>query len=125
MSNLPLKCRQYLQSKEYCFREVEEDNCQAVIIDSYELPNSKFDVEKVSLLLFLPEGYPDASPDMFYLDPWIKVKGSSSWPNAADVRHDFNGQSWQRWSRHWNDWRPGRDGIRTWLIKVRNALEQA
>jgi hypothetical protein len=36
----------------------------------------------------------------------------------------FEGKNWQRWSRHYpaNEWRPGIDGIHTYLKKVNNAL---
>ena len=123
MKILPRKCRDYLIVKDYCFTEVVEDDSAAVIIDHWVLPSGKYDAEQVSLLLLLPNGYPDAAPDMFYLHPWIKIRGSSNWPEAADIYHSFLDTDWQRWSRHWHDWRPGVDGIHTWLLKIKSALE--
>ena len=123
MSNLPRRCRLYLEAKRFNFQEVSDNGTSAILVSDFKLPSGKFDVDVVSLLLLLPDGYPDASPDMFYLHPWIKLQGASAWPPAATVKLEFLGTSWQRWSRHWSDWRPGRDGIQTWLLKVRNALE--
>ncbi len=125
VSHLPRRCRKYLTDKGIQFSEPSDGGSAAVVIHSWSLPEGKFDCDVVSLLLLLPDGYPDAAPDMFYVHPWVKVRGSSGWPKAADVSHDFSGTKWQRWSRHWSDWRPGIDGIQTWLMKVRAAFENA
>ena len=45
--------------------------------------------------------------------------------NAANVAQSFAGQSWQRWSRHNSEWRPGIDGIWTMIKRVDDALEKA
>ena len=107
------------------FSEPSDNGTAAVVIDPWQLPSGKYDHDQVALLLLLPNGYPDAAPDMFYVHPWIRLRGSSSWPAAASVSLQFLGTNWQRWSRHWSDWRPGIDGIQTWLLKVRHALEVA
>ena len=123
MSNLPRRCRKYLRDKQYDFSEVDENGRAAVIIKPWKLCEGKYDHDAVSLLLLLPNGYPDAAPDMFYVHPWIKLRGCGNWPNAAAASQEFQGIKWQRWSRHWSDWRPGVDGMATWLLKVRHALE--
>ncbi len=123
MSGLPRRCHKYLTEKGLDFREVSDGGALGIIIDHWKLPEGKFDHDEVSLLLLLPMGYPDAAPDMFYLFPWIKVRDAHDWPYAANVGQSFLNQSWQRWSRHWHDWRPGKDGVQTWLTKVRYALE--
>ena len=125
MSHLPRRCHKYLMDKGVAFSEASDNLTAAVIIDPWKLPPRKYDRDQVSLLLLLPNGYPDAAPDMFYLHPWIKIRGSSEWPRGSSVSHKFLGTDWQRWSRHWSDWRPGIDGIQTWLLKVRHALETA
>ena len=125
MSHLPRRCRRYLTDKGFAFCEPSDNGTAALVIDPWLLPPGKYDHDQVALLLLLPNGYPDAAPDMFYVHPWIRVRGSSNWPNAASVSLQFLGTNWQRWSRHWSDWRPGVDGIQTWLLKVRHALEIA
>ena len=125
MSHLPRRCRKYLADKGYQFFEHAANGSVGVIVEPWKLPEGKYDHEEVALLLLLPNGYPDSAPDMFYLDPWIKVKGSTAWPKAAEVAVPFHGRQWQRWSRHWSDWRPGIDAMPQWLIRVRHALEVA
>ena len=125
MSHLPRRCRKYLTDKGFAFSEASDNGTAAIVIDPWQLPPEKYDHDQVALLLLLPNGYPDAAPDMFYVHPWIKAHGSSNWPGAASVSLQFLGTNWQRWSRHWSDWRPGIDGIQTWLLKIRHALEMA
>ena len=125
MSHLPRRCSKYLTDKGIAFSELSENSSAAVIIESWNLPAGKYDHEEVSVLLLVPDGYPDAAPDMFYVHPWIRLLGATDWPRAAAVSYSFRGSNWQRWSRHWSDWRPGIDGIQTWLLKVRHALESA
>ena len=123
MSVLPRRCRRYLASKRFSFSEHAWNGQAAVVIEGWRLPEGKYDHEEVALLLLLPDGYPDAAPDMFYVFPWIKVKGKGNWPNGAAGGYQFQEREWQQWSRHWSDWRPGVDGMPTWLLKVRHALD--
>jgi hypothetical protein len=90
-----------------------------------ELPAGKYNHEKADVLIMLPCGYPDACPDMFFLLPWIQLRESGKYPTAANVAHTFNGQQWQRWSRHSSDWRPGVDGLHTMIARFRRAVETA
>ena len=74
------------------------------------------------VLIIIPSGYPDNRTDMFHLIPWVKLKNGNKYPNRADQAVIFNGQKWQRWSRHNNEWRAGIDGIWTMLKRVEHAL---
>ncbi|EME68052.1 hypothetical protein H261_20452 [Paramagnetospirillum caucaseum] len=95
------------------------------MLESFLLPGSRFDAERADILILLPPGYPDTAPDMFYLLPWVRLVGKGAYPRAADIRFDFDGKTWQRWSRHEPQWRPGVDGIWTMLKRVERALEVA
>ena len=77
------------------------------------------------LLLRLPPGFPDAAPDMFWLDP--PVRGPSGGTIAGtESMQSFLGRNWQRWSRHiQGQWRPGVDNLVTYLAYVRRCLNQA
>lgn len=125
MSNLPAKDRDYLESKGIDYEEHAENTQQAVIIRNCSLPNGRFDVQQADVLILLPPGYPDVPPDMFYLLPWVRLLNGGRYPSRADVAFNFKNQSWQRWSRHNNEWRPGADGIWTMLKRVKFALEKA
>ena len=127
MSLLPVADSEYLSQKEVSFEEIKEGGQNAIILKNIVLPENKYDQETTDVLVLLPNGYNDIGPDMFYTSPRIKLKDRNSYAKAADVPHAFNGITWQRWSRHAqnSDWRPGIDGIRTLVQRIKHALEVA
>jgi E2/UBC family protein E len=96
-----------------------------VIFRQYPLPVGHFDAARADILVILPPGYPDAPPDMFHLMPWVRIARRNAYPRAADQSVFFNGQNWQRWSRHNSEWRPGVDGIWSMLKRIDHALKGA
>jgi hypothetical protein len=125
MKLLPEKDRQYLSDRGLTWDEVADGANKGIILKNFSLPDGRFDVQTADILILLPTGYPDVPPDMFFLLPWIRLVPISQYPKAADQPFPFQGQSWQRWSRHNNEWRPGTDGIWTMLKRVEFALESA
>lgn len=125
MSFLPMADQEYLANKGIPFCEAEYSGQKGVILSSIHLPLGKFDAQVVDVLILLPGGYPDVSPDMFYTFPWIRIAQAGRYPKAADQPLTFLDKTWQRWSRHSNEWRPGRDGIQTMLKRIEYALESA
>lgn len=125
MSFLPESDRAYLASKGMSFEEVVDGSKNGVILKARPLPSGRFDAPAADILIILPPGYPDVPPDMFYLLPWVKLVPANRYPNAANQPVTFNGQSWQRWSRHNSTWRPGVDGIWTMIKRIEDALEKA
>lgn len=106
--------------------EITEDGGNiGVILKDILLPEGKFDHASTDVLILLPRGYPDACPDMFFLQPWVRLKSNGAFPSRADVGFAFGGKQWQRWSRHSNQWRPGIDGLHTMLARFRCAVENA
>jgi hypothetical protein len=78
-----------------------------------------------TLLLRLPPGFPDATPDMFWLDPPVTTAANAAIP-GTDVRETHLGRTWQRWSRHiQGQWRPGVDNLATYLAYIRRCLDHA
>jgi hypothetical protein len=79
----------------------------------------------VDLLLRLPQGFPDVPPDMWWMTPAVTYAATGAEPPLANVREQYLGREWQRWSRHLSDgqWRPGRDSLRTFLRIIRTDLE--
>ena len=122
---LPPEDRDYLVSCGIVFEERSEAGGKAIILKGWSLPQGRFDSGTVDVLIMLPPAYPDCAPDMFYLSPWVRLVNSNQYPKAADVPHVFAGQSWQRWSRHNNEWRAGVDGIWTMVRRIERALEVA
>jgi Prokaryotic E2 family E len=125
MTFLPEKDSQYLSDRGFSWEEVEDGVTKGIILQNFNLPVGRFSTPTANILIILPGLYPDVAPDMFFLMPWLHLASSGAFPKAADVPFLFQQQSWQRWSRHNNEWRPGIDGIWTMLKRVENALEVA
>jgi Prokaryotic E2 family E len=125
MGFLPAADAAYLNEKGVVHEEVQEGGRKAVILLAYPLPASRFDCARADILILLPPGYPDVSPDMFYLVPWVRLAGANRFPRCADVPFTFRGQQWQRWSRHNTEWRSGVDGIWTMVKRIETALAAA
>ncbi|MFP5274976.1 E2/UBC family protein [Coleofasciculus sp.] len=125
MTFLPSRDRKYLESKSFAFEEIVDGCNKGIVLPKFRLPAQKYNANQVDVLIILPPGYPDVAPDMFYLEPWIKLVQGNRYPKAANNPFSFSGRSWQRWSRHNNEWRRGVDGIWTMLKRIEYALEVA
>ena len=125
MTFLPGEDRRYLDERGIAYKEIEDGGIKGIIIQGYRLPDGRFDHDVADVLIIIPSNYPDAAPDMFHTMPWVKVVSTSSYPIRADQPVTFAGQNWQRWSRHADSWRPGKDGIWTVLKRVEHAIEVA
>ncbi|ENH9289511.1 multiubiquitin domain-containing protein [Salmonella enterica] len=122
---LPPRDVEYLTSRNISYEDGTEGCHKGIMLKSLQLPAQKFNSSAVDVLVLLPPGYPDCPPDMFYCFPWLKLGQTGCDPRAASVAHAFRGQSWQRWSRHNNAWRPGIDGIHTMVKRIELALAEA
>ena len=91
-----------------------------VIINHYPLPAGLVPAT-TTLLLRLPNGFPDASPDMFWTSDTVRTTNGRQ-PPATEVTETHGGRPWQRWSRHINSWRPGIDDLETLLHFVAHCL---
>jgi hypothetical protein len=125
MTFLPERDRQYLSDRGLNWEEVVDGVTKGIILQNFDLPVGRFNVPTANILIVLPGLYPDVAPDMFYLFPQLKLATSGALPRATEATIHFQERSWQRWSRHNNEWRPGIDGIQTMLKRVENALEVA
>jgi len=121
---LPSSDRRFLDDNGLTYEIIGEAGSSGVVIKDFPLPQGKFDRDTVDIMIQLPAGYPDASVDMFYTSPWIKLKASDRYANCADAAHQFAGTNWQRWSRH-AVWRAGIDGIRTVVARAKLAFQKA
>ncbi len=122
---LPRRDAAYLADHDLAHEIRVSGNQTGVMLLKHSLPGGVFDADAADILILLPPGYPDTSPDMFYCNPWLRLAGSGRYPKCADYAHHFDGVSWQRWSRHNNNWRPGKDGIWTMLKRIECAIREA
>lgn len=79
----------------------------------------------VSAALQLSPSYPDTQIDMVYFYPHLSATNGKAIGQLSN--QNFDGKSWQRWSRHRteaNPWRRGYDCIETHALLVDEWLER-
>lgn len=121
---LPSFDQAFLADHGYQFDVFQESGKTGIILKSLELPEGKFNVDVADILVLLPAGYPDCAPDMFYASPHLTLASGQA-PKACSTQLTYTGRVWQRWSRHNNAWRPGIDGLRTMVARIKTALVEA
>ena len=122
---LPEFDREYLEEKGFEFEEKIEGRNKGLIIKDYPLPAGKFNKTHSDVLIILPQGYPDVRPDMWYFFPHLQLAQGNKVISKTNGQILFAGKTWQRWSRHSNDWRAGIDGLHTFLKRIEHALSVA
>jgi hypothetical protein len=101
---------------------VTEGGWLTLIVSDWPLP-SGYDAVSADLMLRIPPGYPDMPLDMWYFSPAVgRTDGADI--EQTQVRENFSGREWQRWSRHLSpgDWKPGMDGLRSYVARLRGEL---
>lgn len=117
---LPPEDTQYLDANYPSkWRKVAEGNGKyGLLIDNFPIPKG-YTIEKSTLMVLVPAGYPGSMLDMFYFDP--PLAKSDGKPIGALTFETHFGQTWQRWSRHYS-WQPGVDSIFKHIGYVINEL---
>lgn len=103
---------------------LDVNNTRRVVIHGLPVP-AGYNVDKVSVFVYLPPNYPDVQIDMAYFLPKLSRKDGKNIGALSDTAAD--GQTWQRWSRHrknGNQWRIGEDNLGTHMALVNSWLEQ-
>ena len=117
---LPADDEAFLDASGYRWETVIEAGVPRLVIYGYLVP-AGYTTAVVDLNLRIENGYPDTQIDMVYVTPpLVKASGGSI---AALSSDQFDGRSWQRWSRHRtgaNPWRPGIDNVETHLAAVQH-----
>lgn len=103
----------------------QEGGMIALVIHGWPVP-AGYEPREIDLLVRLPAGFPDAAPDMYWVDPPVRLAGSGAYPQAADLIESHVGRQWQRFSRHLpaGAWQPGRDSLESYLALIRTELER-
>lgn len=116
---------EFLETLGLQWESVADDNkTRRVVIHGYPVPVG-YNVDKVSVFVYLPPNYPDVQIDMAYFLPKLSRKDGKSIGALSDTAAD--GQTWQRWSRHrktGSQWRIGEDNLGTHMVLVNSWLEQ-
>ncbi len=91
---------------------------RGIIIKNYPLPDG-YNHKEVEMMILVPQDYPVAALDMFYIFPEI-TKTNGRIIEALNTESHLDRQ-WQRWSRHY-PWQAGIHNIATHLQVVKNSL---
>lgn len=112
----------YLSSLGLPWEAVTEGGIQRVVIHSWPVPTG-YNVERTSVNVQLPPGYPDTQIDMAYFYPALSRQDGRA--IGALCPDSFDGKTWQRWSRHRtasSQWRIGTDCLETHMALVADWL---
>lgn len=117
---LPSDDETFLEGSGSRWETVVVGGVQRLVIYSYHVPTG-YTATTVDLNLRIESGYPDTQIDMVYVHPpLVKASGGAIGALSSD---QFDGKTWQRWSRHRtaaNPWRPGVDNVETHLAAVQH-----
>ncbi|WP_439571503.1 E2/UBC family protein [Sphingomonas sp.] len=121
---LPEEDAEWLDALPNGYELVREGNLLRVVVRNWPVP-SGYTVAEVDVNVRIEAGYPDAQIDMAYFHPDLVL--ASGRPIGALAQDQFDGRTWQRWSRHRtpaNPWRPGIDNVATHFALIDDWLER-
>jgi E2/UBC family protein E len=107
-----------------CFQShAQADGWTYLVVPDYQLPDG-YTPDVSQLLIKLPPLFPDAAPDMFWVNPHIRTS-SDGVPQGTSTE-SLLGESWQRFSWHLSPgaWRPGISTLRDFMRCVRSRFEK-
>lgn len=99
----------------------EADGLIYVIVRDYPLPVG-YNNPHTRLLLKIPLSYPNGSPDMFWVDPDLRLASGGS--QASTTIENILGEPWLRFSWHPKKWNPVQDNLNTFMEFVNRRLMQ-
>ncbi len=83
---------------------------------------------ETTILVVVPSGYPMAAPDMFWVEPALRLSGGGE-PQGAACYETMAGRTWQRFSWHYAEggaaWRPGASDLLSHVAFCRARLQRA
>jgi hypothetical protein len=101
----------------------QPDGWTFLMFERFSIPPD-YTPASVRLLVKLPPGFPDAAPDMFWVQPPVCLAGGAV--PAGTTMETVLGEPWQRFSWHLQpgSWRPGISELRDFMRCVRARFER-
>jgi hypothetical protein len=121
---LPAEDMEWLESRGANYELVREGGVLRVVLYNVPVPPG-YQVDRVAVNVRVEAGYPDTQIDMVYFFP--DLARTNGRPIGAISPDQFDGKSWQRWSRHRtpaNPWRPGIDNLATHFALIHDWLDR-
>lgn len=108
-------------------RLCEEGGTRYLLVEHFPVP-AHFARTDVTMLIIVPNGFPMAAPDMFWVDPHLRLADGRE-PEGGGVYEGHLGRMWQRFSWHYTQgqaaWRVGHSSLLTHLQFCQSRLAQA
>jgi E2/UBC family protein E len=83
-----------------------------------------FNVVSSDLLVRIQRTYPDAGPDMFWLDTKVTLSSGQAPQNAEAIEGPYTGRTWRRFSWHRQIWNPSVENLQSYLEFIRRRLRE-
>jgi len=109
----------------YNIEVVEEPDFINLVFKGFPL-GPGFNMAQSDLLLMIPRAYPDAGPDMFWVDPGVML-ASGQIPQSAETVEQRLNRPWRRfsWHRQGSPWNPTIDNLRGHIEFVQRRLKES
>jgi hypothetical protein len=101
---------------------VEEGDWINVVFRGFPLGDG-FNVPTSDLLVRVQRSYPDAGPDMFWVEVPV-VLANNQVPQSADSIESYVGRPWRRFSWHRQVWNASIDNLPGHLEFIRRRLRE-
>jgi len=103
---------------------VEEPTIINLIFRQFRLGDG-FNVPASDLLIRAPRTYPDAGPDMFWVEENVRLS-TGAVPQSAESVEEHVGRRWRRFSWHWKNgrWDPNTDNMHAYVEFIRRRLRE-
>lgn len=121
---LPALDREFVERRHRPWEAVIEGDVRWLVLHEHAV-GPGYNHARVAVALQLPQSYPDTQIDMVYLHPCLAL--TTGRPVRQLFPHEFDGKSWQGWSRHRtnaNPWRRGYDCVETHVMLVDEWIER-
>ncbi len=102
---------------------VQEDSSYVNVVFRDFALGPGFNVASADLLIRVPRSYPDSGPDMFWTDPSVVLPDGRE-PQGANVREQYLGREWRRFSWHRSRWDSVADNLFSYLEFIHHRLAQ-
>ncbi len=115
----------YLSERGWTHEVYEEAGMTCLVLTAWPLPAGLSETAADVLLRF-SAGYPDVAPDMWWVDPPLRLGNGGEIPNTQ-LTEIHLGRQWQRWSRHFapGQWQPGIDRLASYVALMSNELRRS
>lgn len=116
---------EYLETNFPFWESINDAGMLWLLLNEVTIPFG-YTVNSATIAINIPSSYPDASLDMGYFHPHLKLADGSPIRNTEALQ-SINGLDYQRWSRHYTVDCPyiaGVDSIITHIMAVRGWLQR-